>query len=101
MCLGGHAWSADPKRHIGILGVGEDEVLRARRIGMDVGEFLVKGFHLAAPIRDSTVSIVCRNTFALCRSACTSFGHKSISRVATTPARPTTVGTEMATLRIP
>ena len=34
--------AAMPKRHVGVLGVGEDEILRARGVGVDAGEFLVE-----------------------------------------------------------
>jgi hypothetical protein len=29
-------------RHVGILGVGEDERLRPRRVGVDIGDFLIE-----------------------------------------------------------
>ena len=32
------------QRHVGVLGVGEDELLAAARVGVDAGEFLVEGF---------------------------------------------------------
>jgi hypothetical protein len=53
------------------------------------------------PTRASTVSIVCRNTWPLLRNACISFGQSSTSCVATTPLRPTVVGTDNATSRMP
>ena len=32
------------ERHVGVLGVGEDEVLAAVRIGVDAGQFFVERF---------------------------------------------------------
>src|SRR5437870_1257448 len=45
----------------------------------------------------NTWSIVSRSTCPECCRAETSFGHSSISNWASTPLRPTTVGTEMQT----
>src|SRR5262249_37091820 len=101
---------ADAKGHVGVLGIGEDEFLATRWIGVDCGELSVERFHLSdcrttlQPfyiLRPLTSDKVCLSTFPLCRSACSSFGHSSISRVPRTPARPTIVGTLRATSRRP
>src|SRR5947208_293654 len=44
MLLGRAARCADRQRHVRVLGVGKDEVLRALRIGVDASQFLIKGF---------------------------------------------------------
>ena len=53
------------------------------------------------PIRFSTASKVGLMAAALDLSPCSSFGHSSISTRWTAPARPTMVGTDMATSRMP
>ena len=45
--LGRQAGCADAEGHVGVLGVGEDEVAAALGVGVDGGEFLVEGFRLA------------------------------------------------------
>src|SRR5262249_13557040 len=42
--LGRPAGGADGQGHVGVLGVGEDEVLGAVRVGVDAGQFPVQGF---------------------------------------------------------
>ena len=100
--LGRAARGADAECHVGVLGVGQDEVLAAGRIGVNGGQLAIERFLHGSGLerltcwsdsRCSTVSIVCRSTWPLLRRAWTSLGHSSISCVATTPAAPTTVGT--------
>ena len=42
--FGRAARRADAERHVGILGVGQDELLRARRIGVNGGQFSIERF---------------------------------------------------------
>ena len=42
MRLGGSARRADGQRHVGIFGVGEDEILAAARVGVDAGQLGVE-----------------------------------------------------------
>lgn len=43
-CRSANSRRTDAERHIGVLGVGQDEVLRAGRIGVNGGDFLIEGF---------------------------------------------------------
>ncbi len=56
---------------------------------------------LVYPIRFSTASNVGSNALALALRPCNSFGHKSISMRPVAPFRPTVVGTDNATFRMP
>ena len=104
MHLGRLARHADAKRHIGILGIGQNEVGGARRIGMDGRQLAIERFLHDGYLpwsRASTPSSDCLRTWPLLRSAWISLGQRSSSIVEWTPLRPTTVGTEMATSRKP
>ena len=50
--LGRAAGGADGQGHVGVLGVGEDEVLAAVRVGVDAGQFEVERFlhHIMTPV---------------------------------------------------
>ncbi len=105
--LGRLARRADAEGHVGVLGVGQDELLRSPRdrrewrpvFGRAIFAWSVslsravlrsgrQTLHAILPSVVSTASIVCRSTWPLLRRACTSFGHSSISCVATHAARP-------------
>ncbi|MFO1093556.1 MAG: hypothetical protein U0992_09625 [Planctomycetaceae bacterium] len=45
VAFGGEARRADAERHVGVLGIGDDELAASIRIGMDGGELAVEGFH--------------------------------------------------------